>query len=68
MNDAATITVTPESLVYAPWVDSLDYTVTVSSDWDASKGESFRIQYGFEGTNAASYLLGATDYVKFTIL
>jgi hypothetical protein len=54
LNDASTITVTPATLDFVAWDTKLSFTVTVSN-WDFTKGSTFRLNCGYSGTNAASY-------------
>lgn len=67
LNDATTVTITPESLSFVAWDEEMDFTVTVSN-WDFTKGESFRLNFGYSGTNAASYVGESDDYIKFLVV
>lgn len=54
-------------MTFAPWAKAQTFNVTLNSAWSVVKGKSFRVEFGYSGSNAASYALQPSDYVKFTV-
>jgi hypothetical protein len=44
----------PSELLFETWDENGNFTVKVE-DWDFTKGSSFRLYIGYDGTNANSY-------------
>jgi hypothetical protein len=55
-------------LDFLPWDEEKTFTVLVNDNWDSLLGSTFRVEMGYSGTNMDSYALGASDYVKFTVV
>lgn len=70
-NNANTVTLSSSDLSFAPYDDMGKLFNLTVSGWDADLGDTFRVNFGFSGTNAASFTageVGSLDHLKFKIV
>jgi len=67
LNDDSVVTIEPAELSLVTWDEEGNFTVTVT-DWDFTKGNSFRVYIGYSGTNAASYTDSNMNSIKLNVL
>lgn len=67
LNDESVVTIDPAELSFATWDEEGNFTVKVT-DWDFTKGSSFRVYIGYSGSNAASYTDSNMNSIKFNVV